>query len=40
MVGLIDSHFHLDMYKNYDEIFQYLSLVKGIFLTCFYFNFL
>ena len=22
MVGLIDSHFHLDMYKKYDEIFK------------------
>lgn len=44
MVGLIDSHFHLDMYKNYDEIFQYLETEKqytlcmtnspGIFWSC------
>lgn len=44
MIGLIDSHFHLDMYKNYDEIFHYLEAEKqytlcmtnspGVFLSC------
>lgn len=44
MIGLIDSHFHLDMYKNYDEIFHYLETEKqytlcmtnspGVFLSC------
>lgn len=44
MYGLIDSHFHLDMYKNYEEIFHYLEREKqytlcmtnspGIFLSC------
>ena len=44
MIGLIDTHFHLDMYKNYDEIFQYLEVEKqytlcmtnspGVFLSC------
>lgn len=44
MIGLIDSHFHLDMYKNYNEIFHYLETEKqytlcmtnspGIFLSC------
>ena len=28
MIGLIDTHFHLDMYKKYDEIFQYLEVEK------------
>lgn len=44
MYGLIDSHFHLDMYKNYEEIFYYLEKEKqytlcmtnspGIFHSC------
>ena len=44
MIGLIDTHFHLDMYKNYNEIFQYLEVEKqytlcmtnspGVFLSC------
>lgn len=44
MYGLIDSHFHLDMYKNYEDIFHYLEREKqytlcmtnspGIFLSC------
>ena len=44
MIGLIDTHFHLDMYKNYDEIFQYIESEKqytlcmtnspGVFLSC------
>lgn len=44
MNGLIDSHFHLDMYKNYNEIFHYLETEKqytlcmtnspGVFLSC------
>lgn len=44
MIGLIDTHFHLDMYKKYDEIFQYLEVEKqytlcmtnspGVFLSC------
>lgn len=25
MKGLIDTHFHLDMYKNHAEIFEYLN---------------
>ncbi len=28
MIGLIDSHFHLDMYKNYNEIFHYIETEK------------
>lgn len=28
MHGLIDTHFHIDMYKNYDEIFHYLESEK------------
>lgn len=28
MNGLIDTHFHLDMYKNYDEIFQLIQNEK------------
>lgn len=44
MLGLIDTHFHLDMYRNYDEIFRYLEAEKqytlcmtnspGVFLSC------
>jgi len=44
MIGLIDSHFHLDMYKNYNEIFHYIETEKqytlcmtnspGVFLSC------
>lgn len=44
MHGLIDTHFHIDMYKNYDEIFHYLEAEKqytlcmtnspGVFLSC------
>ena len=44
MLGLIDTHFHLDMYRNYDEIFRYLEAEKqytlcmtnspGVFLGC------
>lgn len=44
MYGLIDSHFHLDMYKNYNDIFQYLEKERqytlcmtnspGVFLSC------
>lgn len=28
MYGLIDTHFHLDMYKNYEEIYDYLESEK------------
>lgn len=44
MQGLIDTHFHLDMYKDYKAIFEYLDKEKqytlcvtnspGIFLSC------
>ena len=28
MRGLIDTHFHLDMYRNYEEVFHYLEKEK------------
>lgn len=28
MHGLIDTHFHIDMYKDYEDIFQYLEKEK------------
>ena len=44
MQGLIDTHFHLDMYKNYNEIYKYIVREKqytlcmtnspGVFLSC------
>lgn len=44
MQGLIDTHFHLDMYKDYKTIYEYLDKEKqytlcvttspGIFLSC------
>lgn len=44
MIGLVDTHFHIDMYKNYNEIFRYLEAEKqytlcmtnspGVFLSC------
>lgn len=44
MKNLIDTHFHLDMYKNYNELYKYIDEQKqytlcmtnspGIFLSC------
>ena len=44
MQGLIDTHFHLDMYKNYNEIYKLIVGEKqytlcmtnspGVFLSC------
>lgn len=44
MHGLIDTHFHLDMYRNYEEIYHYLENEKqytlcmtnspGVFMSC------
>ena len=44
MRGLIDTHFHLDMYRNYEEVFHYLEKEKqytlcmtnspGVFMSC------
>lgn len=44
MQGLIDTHFHLDMYKNYNEIYKIIVEEKqytlcmtnspGVFLSC------
>ena len=44
MQGLIDTHFHLDMYKNYNEIYKIIVGKKqytlcmtnspGVFLSC------
>ena len=44
MYGLIDTHFHIDMYKNYEEIFRYIENEKqytlcmtnspGVFMSC------
>ena len=33
MIGLIDTHFHLDLYKNHSEIIQYLNENK-IYTLC------
>ena len=44
MQGLIDTHFHLDMYRNYAELYKYIDQAKqytlcvtnspGVFLSC------
>lgn len=44
MQGLIDTHFHLDMYRNYEELYRYIDKEKqytlcvtnspGVFLSC------
>ncbi len=44
MQGLIDAHFHLDMYRNYMELYKYIDQEKqytlcvtnspGVFLSC------
>ncbi len=44
MHGIIDTHFHMDMYKNYEEVFRFLNQEKqytlcmtnspGVFLSC------
>lgn len=44
MQGLIDTHFHLDMYRNYAELYKYIDQEKqytlcvtnspGVFLSC------
>ena len=44
MLGLIDTHFHLDMYRNYMELYKYIDQEKqytlcvtnspGVFLSC------
>lgn len=44
MQGLIDTHFHLDMYKDYESIYKYIDSEKqytlcvttspGVFLSC------
>lgn len=44
MQGLIDTHFHLDMYRNYAELYRYIDQEKqytlcvtnspGVFLSC------
>jgi len=44
MQGLIDTHFHLDMYRNYEELHRYIDQEKqytlcvtnspGVFLSC------
>lgn len=44
MQGLIDTHFHLDMYRNYEELHKYIDQEKqytlcvtnspGVFLSC------
>lgn len=44
MLGLIDTHFHLDMYRNYAELYKYIDQEKqytlcvtnspGVFLSC------
>lgn len=44
MQGLIDTHFHLDMYKDYESIYKYIDVEKqytlcvtnspGVFVSC------